>query len=821
MLPEPPPMLNRLKTFQLPRKYFLILLIWTSLVLGSLAYNLYGIKTHTIEMAKAAASERINQDMRIRQWASDHGGVYVPPSQLNPPNPYLIHPQRDVVTTSGLSLTLMNPAYVLRNINQRYGDPQGILTRITSLQPMNPQNAPDEWEIKVLKQFQQSQQPVQELYEMNGQTYLRLMKPFVAEANCLTCHAQEGYQAGDLLGGIGTAVPIPHFAYFYQGRGLELILSHMIIWFIGLVGFGLGWRRENFLDQERRQKTQQLEESEALYRTMTNNGQALIWIADLDKRCTFFNQPWLDFTGRSLNQELGEGWAENVHPDDLTLCLNTFYNSFDARQKFSMIYRLKRYDGEYRWIVDEGTPRYDAQDRFVGFIGHGLDITDVREAKTEIDYLTNFDLLTQLPNRQLITQYLMHALHASEKNQQYGAVILIDLDNFKLLNESQGHDVGDELLQKVAARLTDLTQNHAKLGRFSGDEFMILLENLSSKDDRALNKANQFVETIMRSLGLPYALAHHDYQTTCSIGVMLFQGDHYLVDDLIKSAEVAMYRAKDNGRNTYKFFDPSMQLLVMKRSELEHDLRSAINKHEFVLYLQPQVNQHGHILGAEALIRWAHPKLGILSPNEFIHLAEETGLILPLGRWILEQACQILVRWAADPCMASLTLSVNISARQLHQVDFVEQTLNQLEQCGSDPTKLKLEITESMLVVGIQQVMQKMHQVKANGVRFSLDDFGTGYSSLAYLKQLPLDQLKIDQGFVRDILVDKNDAAIAKMVVALSESLGLDVIAEGVETHEQQAILAQLGCYHYQGYLYGRPCPIEEFETLVLEANEL
>lgn len=230
MLPEPPPMLNRLKTFQLPRKYFLILLIWTSLVLGSLAYNLYGIKTHTIEMAKAAASERINQDMRIRQWASDHGGVYVPPSQLNPPNPYLIHPQRDVVTTSGLSLTLMNPAYVLRNINQRYGDPQGILTRITSLQPMNPQNAPDEWEIKVLKQFQQSQQPVQELYEMNGQTYLRLMKPFVAEANCLTCHAQEGYQAGDLLGGIGTAVPIPHFAYFYQGRGLELILSHMIIW---------------------------------------------------------------------------------------------------------------------------------------------------------------------------------------------------------------------------------------------------------------------------------------------------------------------------------------------------------------------------------------------------------------------------------------------------------------------------------------------------------------------------------------------------------------------------------------------------------------
>lgn len=812
---------NRHKINLLSHKYLITLLIWSSLVFGSLAFNLFGIKSHTLEMASAAASERIKQDMRIRHWATQHGGIYVPPSEQTPPNPYLNHPQRDVTTTSGLSLTLLNPAYVLRDINENFGDPKGILTRITSLNPINPKNAPDAWEIKVLNQFKQSSKPVQELDEINGQTYLRLMHPFKAETNCLICHAQQGYQVGDLLGGIGTAVPIQHFSYFYEGRGLALVLSHILIWLIGLFGFGLGWRRERFLEGDRLQKTKALEESEALYRTMTNNGQALIWIADLDKRCIFFNQPWLEFTGRTLEEELGDGWTENVHADDLTHCLNTFYQAFDARQKFSMVYRLKRHDGEYRWIVDEGTPRFDSKGKFVGYIGHGLDITDVREAKTEIDYLTNFDLLTQLPNRQLVTQYLMNALQASEKTRQFAAVILIDLDNFKLLNESQGHDVGDELLQKVAARLSDLTQSKAKLGRFSGDEFMILLENLSDNEDRALSKTNQFVQTVMQSLSLPYQLAHHDYQTTCSIGLMLFQGDHYLVDDLIKSAEVAMYQAKENGRNTYKFFDPSMQLLVMKRSELERDLRNAINKQEFVLYLQPQVDEHGRIIGAEALVRWAHPKLGILSPSEFIQLAEETGLILPLGHWILEQACHILVRWAQDSALASLTLSVNISARQLHQTDFVEQTLNQLELCGSDPTKLKLEITESMLVVGIQQVMQKMHQIKANGVRFSLDDFGTGYSSLAYLKQLPLDQLKIDQSFVRDILIDKNDAAIAKMVVALAESLGLDVIAEGVETLEQQAILAELGCFHYQGYLYGRPCPLDEFETLTIETNAL
>ncbi|WP_296831125.1 EAL domain-containing protein [Thiomicrospira sp.] len=770
-------------------------------------------------MASSAASERINQDMRIRQWATNHGGVYVPPNQQTPPNPYLNHPQRDVTTTSGIALTLMNPAYVLRDIHENYGDPEGILTRIISLAPMNPQNAPDNWEIKVLNQFKHSLEPVQELREYNEETYLRLMKPFIAQASCLKCHAQQGYQVGDVLGGIGTAVPIKLFSYFYEDRGMKLVWSHMLIWLIGVAGFGLGWRRERFLNTERLHKTKQLEENEALYRTMTNNGQALIWIADLDKLCTFFNRPWLDFTGRTLDQELGNGWTVGVHPDDLTHCLNTYQTAFDARQKFSMIYRLKRHDGEYRWIVDEGTPRYDAQGQFVGYIGHGLDITDVREARTEIDYLTNFDLLTQLPNRQLITQYLMNTLQTSKKTQQYGAVILIDLDNFKLLNESQGHDVGDELLQKVAVRLTDLTQSQAKLGRFSGDEFMILLENLSNNIERATTKTNQFIQTVMQTLGLPYQLAHHDYQTTCSVGVMLFQGDHHLVDDLIKSTEVAMYRAKENGRNTFKFFDPSMQVLVMKRSELERDLRSAINKQEFVLYLQPQVDQDGHIMGAEALIRWAHPKLGILTPGEFIQLAEETGLILPLGHWALQQACQILVRWATQPALASLTLSVNISARQLHQTDFVEQTLHLIEQCGANPHKLKLEITESMLVVGIHHVMSKMHQIKANGVRFSLDDFGTGYSSLSYLKQLPLDQLKIDQSFVQDILIDKNDVAIAKMVVALSESLGLDVIAEGVETLEQQAVLAQLGCFHYQGYLYGHPSPIDEFETLVLEAN--
>jgi EAL domain-containing protein (putative c-di-GMP-specific phosphodiesterase class I) len=317
-------------------------------------------------------------------------------------------------------------------------------------------------------------------------------------------------------------------------------------------------------------------------------------------------------------------------------------------------------------------------------------------------------------------------------------------------------------------------------------------------------------------LNQPYVLGQVTQHSTPSIGITLFGSEeHENAEELLKRAELAMYQAKSAGRNTVQFYESQMQVAVMARASLEAGLREAVLKGQFLLHYQAQVNETHHVSGVEALVRWQDPLRGMVPPAEFIPLAEETGLILPLGSWVLETACLQLARWAHQPARAQLTMAVNVSARQFHQSDFVERVLETLKRTGAPAHRLKLELTESLLVTHIEDVIVKMNALKGQGVGFSLDDFGTGYSSLSYLKRLPLDQLKIDQGFVRDILVDSNDAAIAKMVVALADSLGLAVIAEGVETEAQRDFLGSLGCSDYQGYLFSRPVPLEEFELLV------
>jgi diguanylate cyclase (GGDEF)-like protein/PAS domain S-box-containing protein len=794
-------------------KYLLFIAIWSGLIFISLSFNYDSLSKHTVESARAAAVATINKDMSFRKWAASHGGVYVPPSARTPSNPYLFHPQKDIETRDGMKLTLMNPAYMLRDMQRHFSDDYGIKTNITSLNPLNPYNQADEWEKKALKQFEQTPTLVEEISLIENERYMRLMLPFVVETECLKCHAHQGYKIGEIRGGIGTAVPMKsYYAHQFQ-RQLELGLSHGVVWFIGLVGFGLSWRRERQIDNEREQNARALRESELLYRSVTNNGQALIWLADLDKKFIFFNQPWLEFTGRSLEQEYGDGWAKGVHADDLEHCLHVFQSAYETQSKFQMVYRLMRHDDVYRWILDEGAPRYNTEGEFVGFIGHCLDISELKEAQSQIDYLAHYDSLTSLPNRHLIMRRLQQKLHNEPSTRHYSAILLIDLDNFKLLNDTLGHQTGDQLLIQVAKRLEDLTHEHIQLARLGGDEFMLYIEQLDNQTRLAAEQAETLARHVLNSLREPFHLGLQDYRTTSSIGIMLFSGTQYSAEELLRFAEVAMYQAKETGRNTLRFFDPQMQALVSARNELEHDLRKAVTEQQFLLYLQPQVNVVGQIIGAEALIRWQHPQRGLISPVEFIALAEETGLIIPMGTWVLEQACQTLVRWANDPLLRQLTLAVNVSARQFYQSDFVEQTLQILQQTGANPMRLKLELTETLFVIGIEQVITKMRELKDKGVRFSLDDFGTGYSSLGYLKRLPLDQLKIDQSFVRDILEDSNDAAIAKMVLALSETLELRVIAEGVETQAQYQLLREMGCEYFQGYYFGHPMPITRFET--------
>lgn len=473
--------------------------------------------------------------------------------------------------------------------------------------------------------------------------------------------------------------------------------------------------------------------------------------------------------------------------------------------------QLKRQDGSEFWARLRGNG-LDPNDPQSGSIWVFEDITKRKAAESEINNLAFYDPLTQLPNRRLLLDRLKHALISSFRSAKCGALLFIDLDDFKTLNDTYGHDSGDCLLQQVAQRLVTCVRQDDTVARLGGDEFVVLLEDLSKDMEEAAALAKNVSEKILFALNQCYQIENHLRYSTPSIGVTLFIDHHESVEELLKRADMAMYEAKAAGRNTIRFFDQKMQDMLMIRAALEDDLRNSILKEEFQLYYQPQVISTGRLTGVEALLRWKHPQRGMVSPAEFIPLAEESGLILPLGRWVLHTACVQIASWANNAEMAHLVIAVNVSARQFHQANFVEEVLNILEQTGANPLRLKLELTESMLVNDIEDIIIKMTLLKAHGVCFSLDDFGTGYSSLSYLKRLPLDQLKIDQSFVRNILNDTNDAAIAKMVVALGLSLNLNVIAEGVELEAQRDYLARLGCHAYQGYLFSRPLPLDELE---------
>lgn len=444
-----------------------------------------------------------------------------------------------------------------------------------------------------------------------------------------------------------------------------------------------------------------------------------------------------------------------------------------------------------------------------------VDISQRKAVEERARYLAYYDPLTQLPNRRLLLDRLQQALAMSARHQSYGAVLMLDLDNFKSLNETQGHDMGDRLLGVVAQRLRSCVHVDDTVARHGGDEFVVVLRSMGESEQAAAAGAEEVAQKILNVMREPFELNGELHHTTLSIGITLFHGQRESADELLKRGDLAMYRAKAEGRNALRFFDPEMQAVVEARVALEADMRAGIAQGQFELAYQPQMAL-GSIVGAEVLMRWLHPEKGPISPVQFIPLAEESGLIHRLGEWVLRTACERLAAWAADPVLSELTLSVNVSAQQFHQAGFVPQVLAALASTGADARRLRLELTESLLLEDIDDTVKKMVRLKSYGVGFSLDDFGTGYSSLSYLKRLPLDELKIDQGFVRDVLTDPNDAAIARTIVALGTSLGLQVTAEGVETEAQRQFLERNHCYAWQGYLLSPPLPLKEFEALVM-----
>lgn len=511
-------------------------------------------------------------------------------------------------------------------------------------------------------------------------------------------------------------------------------------------------------------------------------------------------------------------FLEHVIPQDRDAVDRLFHKAITTQTNWDFECRIHRLDGELRWIWAAGRHIPNEQGFMRHMVGIVQDITERKKAEETIYDLAYYDPLTHLANRRLMQDRLKQALISRKLKHQYGAVLFIDLNDFKTLNDTKGHDIGDLLLIEVSTHLKTAVHEDDTVARTGGNEFVVLLDALDMATNLAAAQAEGVAKRILCAIGQPFDLQGYEYCCSASIGIALFHSYEISVDELIKQADMAIHYAKQVGKNTICFFDPAVQAALESRVQLEAWMRKALNG-QYRLYFQLQIDHNDKATGAEALIRWYHPERGIISPTDFIPLAEQIGLILSIGQWVLEAACIQLKAWEDSDSTRHLILAVNVSAKQLQQPDFVGQVLTVLENTGANPNKLKLELTESMLLDNVEDIITKMNILKAKGVKFSLDDFGTGFSSLSYLKRLPLDQLKIDQSFVHDALTNPNDAAIICTIIALGQSLGMDVIAEGVETEAQRQFLATHGCNQYQGYLFSKPLPLEEFEQLLHQSS--
>ncbi len=666
--------------------------IWCLVFLASIAWNLHNNRNTAVDQALFWAKAAIDKDMTYRQLVSSVGGVYMPVDQGIEPNPQLAHiPYRDITTVEGRRLTLVNSSYFTRLVHDKeaLNSPSGVRGHVTSLKPLRPENAPDEWEKKALLAFQQGAKQWSGVVTENGNDYFRLILPRIAKESCMECHGHQGYQLGDVMGGIGVSVPMGALQAESEKRVYLMSIWHFLLWLGGMLGLLLGY------------------------------------------------------------------------------------------------YLLRRQEQEMR-------------------------------------YSALHDLLTGLPNRALFIDRLNQQLETVKRHNHMGAVLFLDLDRFKTINDSLGHSVGDQLLWAAGQTLQKTLRHEDTVARLGGDEFVILLVKLGSDPKAVVAEVQAITCKILEALARPHQIGSHRLHAISSIGVALFSHESSTAHEVLKQADVAMYRAKAAGGNCSRFFRPSMQHAAEERLDAEHALRRALEHEEFLLYYQPilDIRRPGRIVGAEALLRWQHPEKGIKFPGEFIDVAEETGLILDLGDWVIFEVCRQIQKWSTSkPSIHFGHISINISPRQFQQADFASKLINAVQMAEIDPAKLCLELTENLLVRDIEDVAEKMRELKAYGFQFSIDDFGTGYSSLAYLKQLPLDTLKIDQSFVRDITTNPNDAAIVESILAMSSRMGFWVVAEGVETEEQLMFMTAHECDFYQGFLYSQAVTAEEFANQIIEGS--
>ncbi len=785
-------------TFSFVSRYLkVVIVVFTLLIALSLAWNISNTRQETTRLAELEANTNLNKDRAFRLWATRHGGAYFKVDKDTQPSIFLSHiSDRDVKTDSGKVLTLYNPATMLRDIMHDYSKLYGVKTRITAELYLNPENAPDVWEAQALKKLKAGAKTVKEITSINGKPYLRVMHPMPMEQGCLKCHAWTKIPVGGLHGATDVAIDLDKYTSIANDRILKLILTHSIIWLIGIgITLFLGRRLRDKDAILQTNKTQLSILSEAL--EQSGNG---VMITDAEGIIQYINKAFEKINGFKSAELIGMTPRKmKSHLNPISLYEN-MWSTISKGETWRGEFKNRKKNGTVYWCYETISPIVDEEGKVTHYVGIVEDIEARKIAETHIKQLAKFDTLTNLPNRNFFHEKLnVQLLEAAEQTKLF-SLIYIDLDRFKMVNDSLGHSVGDILLSMLSERLMDIKEKNLFISRLGGDEFSIitpLSDSITSIEDD--------IRTIQQCINEPFFILENDIFMTASIGIAVYPKDGTDAETLIKSADMAMYGAKIHGKNKHLFFEPIHGDFASETMLIENGLRKAIANDELFLVYQPKWDTHSNqFLGLEVLVRWQSPTLGFMNPGRFISIAEETDLIIVLGEWILRQA---LIKMVDISHVIGFVpkISVNVSPIQFRHDGFNTMVKQALDETNFPPQMLELEITEGALVHDPDMAIDKMNRLCKYGVTFSIDDFGTGYSSMSYLKKFPVSTLKIDKSFVDDIIDDPHDRAIIQAIITLADSFEINTIAEGAETQEQVAILQTLGCYAIQGYWHSRP----------------
>lgn len=786
------------------KKFFLLQLFWALAVAGSLAFNINSAYQETLVNASVAAQATVNRDISFRSWAAKKGGVYIFPSEETPSNPYLVHPLKDITTKQNLPLTLLNPAYFIRDIQEHASTELGIETHLVSNNPINPKNQADAWEAKALKSFNETPETFTDFLELNGQPYYRSIYPFFVKPECMVCHAHQGYKIGEVRGGITASVLLTPYLASFNLRKNKLLATHFGVWSLGFLGFMAGFFREKKTQKTKQQYLSQLQLAAKVFEKSYDG----ILITDHESNIVDANEAFERISGYTKDEVIGKNPRFLSSGRQEPSVYQSMWEELGYTGSWQGEIWNKKKNGQFYALNLSINTIYDEKQtqQIKYYLAVGSDITHIKENEAKLKFLAHYDALTGLPNRLLITNRLQEAMKQANKDKTLVAIIYFDLDSFKIINDKYSHEIGDLLLVDLSQSLRRLIKKEYTLGRIGGDEFVLIvtqLENTSS----CLPLINKILETVSNK----FIINGHVLQTTASLGVSFYPLDKVDAEQLIRHADQAMYTAKQQGKNCYIVFDPLEDRGIRHLSAKAKEVQRALKNNEFELFYQPKINSKTNkLIGAEALIRWNHPTKGLLAPGLFLPEISKHAVMGDISYWVMQTTAKQLNDWVKQGI--NCPISINMDSNLIQEADFI----NNLKQIFIDypainPKNLEIEVLENIAIEDLKKISKTLFGIKEQGVLISIDDFGTGYSSLSYLKHLPVNTLKIDQSFVRNLLDDPDDLAIVQSIIRIAETFKLQIIAEGVETYELGKKLQELGCDWVQGYGVSHPLPSNEF----------